>query len=170
VLVTEAKTYSVRLVESTNTALLILPDEEEEKGAAEGVSASPSKKQKTTTTKERLIVGQVSCHYELVETNPPISSLRQLLAAKPYTGAEDEQQDQGGAQGFETQSQESQTISPASAASGLYSTERLRRVFQASDCQLYESLASVGTVLVKLVMIIDDDDDNYDDDEAICSC
>jgi hypothetical protein len=86
VLVTPDKTFSVRMVESSNQNLLVLPPDTAATtqssdgngdGDGDGAVAVP-----------RVICGSVSCHYELEEILPRLHVLRELLTARLYEPGE----------------------------------------------------------------------------------
>lgn len=135
VLVTDESTYSVRQVESTNTMMLIPPL------PADTMKSSGKRPRPDEKTEEagvvRVIQGMVTCHYELTLLNPSLNPLRDLLNAVPYNGEEDEQELGMGREGS---SQEYET------KRGVFTTQRLREVIQASDSELYQNLEKINAV------------------------
>ncbi|EFJ40141.1 hypothetical protein VOLCADRAFT_108324 [Volvox carteri f. nagariensis] len=90
VLVTSCRTYSMKLVETTNLQLLVGPEEEEE----EEFFPPPQFRSAARLGGPVAVNATSTSHIELVEVAPRLDPIRDLIWAHPY-GVEDEQPAEG---------------------------------------------------------------------------
>ncbi|KAJ9506644.1 hypothetical protein QJQ45_003728 [Haematococcus lacustris] len=110
------KTYALKYVETTNTQLLVQPEQLRSRATLPPVVVHASTK----------------AHIEVVECAPRLERLQQLLAERPY-GAEDEE------------AEEEEEAAPGQQA-GLYTTQQLQALVQASDEEVLEELRALHAV------------------------
>lgn len=125
VLVSPSKSFSVRKVESTNFMLLSPPKQQP--------SSEPPVAKKAKLETDRRIEAIITCHYEISQINPDVTTLRKILLANPYKGDDDEDE-----LGREQSAEATREV--------LYNTKELRKLIQASDEELYKALAELSAI------------------------
>ena len=151
-LCTDTSTFVVRMVESSNTNLLLPPPAD--KGVDAAADGGGGK------TREVGISAAVTCTYELIPTQPRLLRLKELLAACPYRGENggggSSSKDAAGGggdddKGGEGGKHDEQTEAGASAkrqrvATAGYTTAELLGLVQASKAELKKGLADLGAL------------------------
>ncbi|KAL6761323.1 sister chromatid cohesion protein Dcc1 [Haematococcus lacustris] len=148
------KTYALKYVETTNTQLLVQPEQEagqdgqsasqrdcassqtdmdsQDQFGNQGLQTQMDKLRSRATLPPVVVHASTKAHIEVVECAPRLERLQQLLAERPY-GAEDEE------------AEEEEEEAPGQQA-GLYTTQQLQALVQASDEEVLEELRALHAV------------------------
>jgi len=137
VLVSPDRCFSVRKVESTNLMLLSPPVSAVPAAGVGADGEPPAKKAKSDGAKARPVKGIITCHYELEQINPDVTTLRRLLLANTYSA--DTEADVGDEVGREASAEVASTKE-------LYTTRDLQRLVQASNAQLFQALDDLSAI------------------------